>query len=270
MLKPYVLYKTPQLKIQQSSKTINFNHYIKDWTKNKEYNKTPLLEPPLPISIIKLSYTPLFMNRTVFTLFAINVNSEKIRTLNKLFNDTLAVIGTRSCHISTYKKAFDIIKRTIKQTNAKVLISGGARGCDTIAESYAIKANFLFIKILPTFFTIHKKGGSLLINPKTIGFEKRFKKDNIIMLAPSLVIPQYKYKYFLRYRNFFIALLAKNILALQTPKASGTLIALQYATHLNKTILFPNHELALLKTEMFNGQLILQNANIGLQINHAA
>lgn len=228
----------------------NSNNLIQDIYKNLD---------SLMIYQLTVMYQPLFQKTHLYTLYALP--SSKSNYLKTLLNikQTLAVIGTRSCHIEAYKNSYKFIKIAIAETNARILISGGAKGCDTTAENFAHKYNFPFIKITPTIFTAASYKNFWDIKQ----IKDRQLSNNSIIISPALIIPNYKFKYYLRFRNFFITLFSNNILSLQTPSTSGTLIALQYALHYNKNILFPKYKRQLLQSAMYLGQLKLSQANIG-------
>ena len=72
--------------------------------------------------------------------------------MNKTKAFSIAIIGSRD--FNNYELLKSSINRILKGKNVKLLISGGAKGTDTLAEKYAIENNYQIKIIKPDW----KKG----------------------------------------------------------------------------------------------------------------
>jgi hypothetical protein len=73
----------------------------------------------------------------------------------------VAVVGSRT--ISNKKLIFRFLDEFLQNINIKCIISGGAKGVDTIAELWAKENNIDFVKYLP-LWNINKKGAGIRRN----------------------------------------------------------------------------------------------------------
>ena len=60
----------------------------------------------------------------------------------------LAIVGSRNI---MFENAYEILDKTIKKEKVTTIISGGARGIDTVAKEYAINNNIELIEYLPDY-----------------------------------------------------------------------------------------------------------------------
>ena len=60
----------------------------------------------------------------------------------------LGIVGSRSINLA---KARNILDETIKKDKVTTIISGGARGVDTVAKDFAIDNNIGLIEFLPDY-----------------------------------------------------------------------------------------------------------------------
>ncbi len=172
----------------------------------------------------------------------------------KLLNEAngLAVIGTRSPLPETILKADTIIHKAWNNNKYKYIISGGAKGCDSLAENWAYKNNINFIKVAPAHLYADTCTPTKYITSVN--------SSKSIVISTRLKVSSARFKQALVKRNFYIAYYAKTVLSLQTPLQSGTNITLFHAFSLSRDIIFPK---ILLKHPMNKGARKLVKHQIG-------
>ncbi len=153
----------------------------------------------------------------------------KSRNIARLQNNSklkfFTIIGSRRIILPQILRT-KVKLRFLLKINKKVIISGGAKGADTLAEHFAYKHNIFFIKILPALYI-----------DKRPNFIEKYKHKNLIC-SPKLKIKGKQIKYALLHRNKTLSELADFIISLSTPKYSGTSYTLLYALIANKPIYF--------------------------------
>ena len=139
---------------------------------------------------------------------------------------SLAVIGSRKCSVLGKSIAKDIT--TELSLNGIIIVSGLARGIDTIAHNACIENKAKTIAVL---------GG---------GHKKIYPKENLNIVDKILenggaVISEYPLEYpplpkNFRERNRIIAALSEGTVLIEAKNNSGSLITIEYARKLNKKI----------------------------------
>jgi len=210
--------------------TILVNFIIKISVQNKRFHLHKE-------SIIKLKIKGIW-------LYCIKPNNDiKLFSINKL--KFFTIIGSRRITLSQINKSKAKLTSLLR-VKKKAIVSGGARGSDTLAEYFAYKHNIFFIKIL----------SALYINTIPNFIEES--KPNSLTCSPKLCIKSLQIKYALLYRNKILSRLADFVISLATPKQSGTSYTLLYSLLANKPIYFIKN-----RTNN-NGANFLYKHNIGM------
>jgi hypothetical protein len=76
---------------------------------------------------------------------------------------TYAIIGSRIC--TSPKRVFPVLRRLLQ--NGDMIISGGAKGADKLAEQFAQQFNFT-IQVFPANRVVHGKSAGPIRNQKII------------------------------------------------------------------------------------------------------
>ena len=158
----------------------------------------------------------------------------------------IAVVGTRNP--STY---YENIAATLSYELATLgvtIISGMAKGIDTIAHQSSMRAQGKTIAIL----------GSGILFPYPKNNEELYRKlcENQLVLSeyPQKVLPM---KHHFPFRNRLVVGLSKGLLAVQAKPHSGTGISVQYVVEQNISVFCPP---SLFREESANNLLLRQGA----------
>ena len=142
-------------------------------------------------------------------------------------NNCLAVIGSRA----NSKYGYRVCKYLLKEINNIYIVSGLARGIDSIAHKEALKNNLKTIAIL----------GSSLVNSEIYPIENKNLFENIIENGGAVISEYPPHQRISRFnfvaRNRIISGLSKAVLIIEGKKKSGTLITAKFALEQNRDVL---------------------------------
>ncbi|HQB32552.1 MAG TPA: DNA-processing protein DprA [Erysipelotrichaceae bacterium] len=165
-----------------------------------------ILDKKYPKQLLDLEYPP-------FVLFYQG-------DIGLLDNDLVAVVGSRKNSTYGRKCTIDIVERL---NNRYVIVSGLAKGIDSIAHRYAKKTIAVLGNGLNYYYPLENKNL----------YEDLQKNQLIISEYPFDVKPR---KYHFPFRNRIIAALCKDIIVTEASYRSGTMITVNEALALNRNI----------------------------------
>lgn len=216
----------------KNKEKIDDNHYL--ILKEKcDYKIMTILDENYP-QVLKNIYQP------PFALFY----HGDINLLND--NQGIAMIGSRNASEYGRKSAMMIASELAKRGH--IVISGFARGIDTICHQSCIEANGKTIGILG--------GGINNCYPKeNYDLYQIMKKDHLLISEyPFDIIPQ---KDYFPFRNRLIAALGQKLIVIEVRKRSGTLITISHALSMGRDIWCVPYPIG---SDTCNNQLIKEGA----------
>jgi len=143
----------------------------------------------------------------------------------------LAIVGTRTPSIYTIDKSFTLIQEILNKVPDLTIVSGRAKGCDSIAYYLAMKQNHYTINVVAhlSISELHPRDKEILISEYILQNFRTFKIRLIL-------------------RNRIISALSQTTLVLQAPLKSGSLITANFTKQLNKPVFFIKPESINFKT----------------------
>ena len=137
----------------------------------------------------------------------------------------LAVVGTRKCTVSG-----KLITEKIVQELARynfVIISGLARGIDTIAHQVALRNRSFTIAVLGS-------GINIISPPSNRNLARKIINQGLLVSEYPPAMPPYPGNF--PWRNRIISGLAKAVLVIEAPQKSGALITAKFALEQNRDV----------------------------------
>ena len=146
-----------------------------------------------------------------------------IGNLDLLNTFSLAVIGSRNCNQEAKVLTKSLVQGLVE--NNVTIISGMARGIDSIAHESAIEAGGKTIAIIGC--------GFIYAEDKKI-FNKILENDGLILTEYYPDVPPQKFNF--PRRNRLIAAISEGVIITQARENSGTLITAKYANEMQKNV----------------------------------
>jgi DNA processing protein len=199
-------------------KTVNLG-LLKQKLKEQEINLISYKDKEYPLSLKEIYLPPPFL--------FYRGNLQQINQNNSL---TLAIVGSRK-NSSYGALALTKILSPLSQKQRLVIISGLARGIDTLAHEQALKHEIPTIAILGSGLFSDK-----IYPPENLKLAKRIIQANGLLLSEFPPNCPPKKDNFPR-RNRLISGLAKSVLVIEATEKSGALITARFALEQNKDIL---------------------------------